>query len=68
MDRLLRAFQAGFGLMALVIGQRGRMRSTYWAWRRETAFGPDGRWPMSRQSRRRAVLSYARWSWLMKRS
>ena len=67
----MRSFMDTFGgvweLALLAIKSRLRLRSGYWKWRYETAFGTDPtRWPPLRQ-RIRAMIDYGKWVHRMKR-
>lgn len=44
-----------------------RLRGAYWRWRAETAFGSRPQELPSRRERLRAILSYGRWVYRMKR-
>ena len=65
--RLKAIIESMLGLIAIAIGQRGRLRSAYWSWRRETAFGPPEERSLARKTRWKAMLAFGRWSWLMRR-
>ena len=54
-------------LLLLAINARFRFRQPYWRWRYETAFGknPDARPSPIEQIK--AILSYGRWVYRMKR-
>ena len=54
-------------LLLLAIKARFRLRNHYWSWRYETAFGknPDARPAPIEQLK--AILSYGRWVYRMKR-
>ena len=65
--RMIAFCKSLLGLLAIAIGQRGRLGSSYWNWRRETAFGPSKGRNMARGTRWRAMLDFGRWSWMMRR-
>ena len=55
------------GLLRLGIATRFRMRSSYWQWRMQTAFGTDRReWP-GLLRRIKLTLDYAAWTSRMRR-
>ena len=55
------------GLIRLAVSTRFRMRSPYWQWRMETAFGTDRRqWPGALR-RLKMTLDYAAWTSRMRR-
>ncbi len=51
-----------WGLLLVAISARGRLRSRYWAWRGQTAFGPG-----SPASRLWFVLEFGDWARRMRR-
>ena len=51
-----------WGLLLVAVGARGRLRSRYWAWRKQTAFGPG-----SPESRLRFILEFGDWARRMRR-
>lgn len=54
---------AVLGLIKLTISVRGRLWGAWWAWRRETAFGPAShQFPPG--ERRAAIRDYLAWVWL----
>jgi len=54
-------------LILLAWKSRFRMRSVYWRWRYETAFGTDPTKMPPRLQRLRAMLDYGRWVYRIKR-
>ena len=54
-------------LLLLAVRSRFRLRSGYWRWRAETAFGADPARRPPRRERWRQVLAYGRWVHEMKR-
>ena len=54
-------------LFLLALKSRFRLRSAYWKWRNETAFGTDPARMPSRVQRWRAVLDYGKWVYRIKR-
>jgi hypothetical protein len=54
-------------LLLLAGRSRFRLRSGYWRWRAETAFGAGPQPRPTRWRRARAVLEYGRWVHRMKR-
>ena len=54
-------------LFLLGVRSRFRLRGSYWRWRAETAFGTDAARRPGAVQRIRAVLSYGRWVYRMKR-
>jgi hypothetical protein len=62
---LLDAMRGTLCLARIALQSRGRIRSRYWQWRDETAFG-NGRWPVSRAQRVRALIEYGAWVWRMR--
>jgi|GEM_PF-553156 len=67
MQRLtfLAIVRGSLALVGIAIQSRGRLRSRYWQWRSETAFG-DGKWPVTRGQRLHALLEYGDWVWRMR--
>lgn len=47
-------------LARIAVESRLRLRSRYWCWRDETAFG-HGQWPIDAKARREALLEYGDW-------
>jgi len=62
---MLAMVRGSLALVALALQSRGKMRSRYWQWRNETAFG-NGKWPVSRAQRLHALLEYGDWVWRMR--
>lgn len=54
-------------LALMAMRSRCRLRSRYWRWRRETAFGNDPEHMPPAAERRRQILAFARWAYRMKR-
>ena len=54
-------------LLLLAIKARFRIRRPYWRWRYETAFGSDLAARPAKFEQLKAVLSYGRWVYRMKR-
>ncbi|MHC4949063.1 MAG: hypothetical protein ACYTG1_12530 [Planctomycetota bacterium] len=68
MRRLLDTL-GGLGLLLMLAARSGfRLRSGYWRWRTETAFGADPAARPPRRERLRAILDYARWAYRMRRA
>ena len=65
--RVADAVQSILGLIWIGIGQRGRIRSSYWRWREQTAFGQPDQHEVCPRQRRRALMAFGRWSWRMRR-
>jgi hypothetical protein len=55
-------------LFAIAVRMRLRLRSSYWRWRHETAFGSDPRRYTTRWQRFLAMIEYGRWVHRMKRA
>jgi len=67
MNRVIETIGGVWELARLAAASRLRLRSGYWRWRYETAFGND---PLVRPrvaARWRATLEYGRWVHRMKR-
>lgn len=54
-------------LLLLAIKARFRLRRPYWRWRYETAFGNNQATRPSRLEQLKAIFSYGRWVYRMKR-
>ncbi len=54
-------------LLLLAAKSRFRLRSGYWRWRYETAFGTDPSRMPPRTARLRAIVDYGRWVYRTKR-
>ncbi len=66
-NRLIETIGGVWELGRLAAASRFRMRSRYWRWRDETAFGSDPSARPGAGARWRAVLDYGRWVYRMKR-
>lgn len=62
---MLAMVRAALALARIAVQSRGRLRSRYWLWRNETAFG-NGKWTVSRAQRLHALLEYGDWVWRMR--
>lgn len=62
---ILAMVRGALALASIAVRSRGKLRSRYWQWRSETAFG-SGRWPVSRAQRLHALLEYGDWVWRMR--
>ncbi len=67
MHRLVQTIGGLWELLLLAARSRFRMRSRYWNWRRETAFGGGAGDRPTPAEVRRAVIDYGRWVFRMKR-
>ena len=67
MARLLDTLGGIWELMRIAVRSRFRLRSSYWRWRAETAFGADLAQRPPFRERMRALLDYARWVHRMKK-
>ena len=62
-----RLLDASFGLLRLGIATRFRLGSSYWRWRKQTAFGQNADAVLSRRERWRMMIDYAAWTTRMRR-
>ena len=67
MNRVIETIGGVWELVRLVVASRLRLRSGYWRWRYETAFGGDPSQRPPLPARCRALLDYGRWVYRMKR-
>jgi hypothetical protein len=67
MRRIIDTIGGLWELLLLAWKTRFRMRSEYWKWRYETAFGTDPSKMPPRRERIRAMLDYGRWVYRIKR-
>lgn len=67
MRHLLETLAGIWELLLLAIKARFRLRSSYWRWRYETAFGSNLATRPAKFEQLKAVLSYGRWVYRMKR-
>lgn len=67
MKNLLETICGLWELLLLAINARFRLRSSYWKWRYETAFGNNIAARPSRFEQLKAMLSYGKWVYRMKR-
>lgn len=67
MNRVIETIGGLWELARLALASRLRLRSGYWRWRRETAFGSDPSARPAMRARCRALLDYGRWVYRMKR-
>lgn len=65
MWRVIETLGGLYELARLAVISRFRFRGDYWSWRLHTAFGRG--YPSSRLETVRAVLSYGRWVFRMRR-
>ncbi len=66
-NRLVETIGGVWELGRLASASRFRMRSGYWRWRYETAFGSDPSARPGAIARLHALLDYGRWVYRMKR-
>ena len=66
MARLLDTLGGIWELLRIAVRSRFRLRSSYWCWRAETAFGTDPARRPPFRARACAILDYARWVHRMK--
>ena len=67
MRRMTQTLGGLWMLLRLAVRTRFRFRGPYWRWRLETAFGASESRRLPFLSRLGAILSYARWTWRMRR-
>ena len=67
MKNLLETIGGLWELLLLAIKARFRLRGPYWKWRYETAFGNKIAARPSRLHQLKAMLSYGKWVYRMKR-